>query len=336
MSSHVPQFEARFLAAWPEEHWRETPLVLAVSGGADSVALAAAMAKVKPAGGGNLLAAHFHHGLRGAEADADEQFVRQLCERLRLGLAVGRGDVLQSSQLSGDGIEADARQKRYEFLLETAHAHGARYVATAHTADDQAETILHHILRGTGIGGLGGMPRTRSLSAAVTLIRPLLEFRRTEILQYLSDRHLPYHEDSSNRDISFTRNRIRHELLPQLAAQYNPNITDALLRMGQLAGEAREIIDDLVSQLHQRATRHKSDGVEITCAAMASVPRPLVRELFVRIWREQPWPQQAMGFAEWEALAEMAVGGAAVARDFPGGVHAQRREELLLLTRPRS
>jgi tRNA(Ile)-lysidine synthase len=121
-----------------------------------------------------------------------------------------------------DGVEAAARAARYEFLQATAERLGARYVATAHTADDQAETVLHHIVRGTGLAGLAGMSRARSLGAAATLIRPLLSFRRRDVIEYLGALGQSYCEDTTNRDPAFTRSRIRHELLPLLASGLQP------------------------------------------------------------------------------------------------------------------
>ena len=156
-------FEAQLAAAWPPEDWQDVTVVLAVSGGADSVALLRAMTAVRGGGEGRLAAAHLNHQLRGAESDGDEAFVVELCGRLGIACEVGRTPAGELAAESGDGIEAAARDARYRFLAATAARLGARFVATAHTADDQAETILHRILRGTGIGGLAGIARTRPL-----------------------------------------------------------------------------------------------------------------------------------------------------------------------------
>ena len=189
-------------------------ILLAVSGGADSVALLRAIVRLKTAGEGRVVAAHLNHQLRPDEADADEAFVVDLCRRLGVACEVGRVATRpgrrrgpRSGGPAGHGIGSSKRRPT---------ACGARYVVTAHTADDQAETILHRILRGTGVGGLGGMSRTRPLGLA-TLLRPLLTFRRAELEAYLHDLGQPYCDDSSNRDVRFTRNRIRHELLPWLS-----------------------------------------------------------------------------------------------------------------------
>jgi tRNA(Ile)-lysidine synthase len=302
----------------------------AVSGGADSVALLRALQALKTGGQGRLLAAHFNHGLRGAASDADEAFVVQLCKQIGVPCEVGRAPPGRSTAWAQDGLEAAARRWRYEFLQEAAARLAARYVLTAHTADDQAETILHRIVRGTGIAGLAGMRRVRPLGPAATLVRPLLEVRRSEVLAYLADLGQPFCRDRTNEDPQFTRNRIRTELLPQLAAQYNPAVTDALLRLGRLAGEVQSVVDGIVQDLAARTLTHgPGREVRIDTGALQGQPRYVVRELLVAVWRQQEWPLQAMGFDQWELLAEMAVPGAggrqgaSQKRTLPGGILAE-------------
>jgi len=303
------------------------------------VALFRAMTAMKGGGQGRLWAAHFNHQLRGKDADADEAFVLQLCQRSGVPCEVGRAPSSAASGPAASGLEAAARHARYEFLVETAARRGARYVATAHTADDQVETVLHRILRGTGIGGLAGIQRARPLGPA-TLIRPLLAVRRVEILAYLADLGQPYCCDSSNRDTQFTRNRIRHELLPQLAAEYNPGVADVLLRLAGLAGEVQEVIDGLVEDLAQRAvTSLGPEEVGINALGLAKQPAYLVRELLMALWRRQGWPMQAMGHDQWERLEQMAARAANVARrggashTFPGEVQAEAADGRLWLRR---
>jgi tRNA(Ile)-lysidine synthase len=199
-------------------------------------------------------------------------------------------------------------------------------VVTAHTADDQAETILHRILRGTGIAGLAGMARTRPLGPAATLIRPLLGVRRSEIVDYLEALSQPYRHDSSNRDARLTRNRIRNELFPQLASQYNSGVVEALLRLGHLADELQDLVAGLVDELASRAcVRQQHHDVCIALAPLAGQPRYVVRELLVTVWRQEGWPLQAMGFDQWDLLASMLLSRpddspAPAKRMFPGSV----------------
>jgi len=236
--------ECLLAAAWPPSDWTDVTVVVAVSGGCDSVALLRAVHAIRTGGLGRICAAHLNHQLR-PDADEDEQFVVELCRHLSVTCEVGHVDVGRLAAESGNGIEAAARLARYQFLEQTAGRLGSRFVATAHTADDQAETILHRIVRGTGIRGLSGMARARPLGHA-TLIRPLLQVRRAELQTYLDSLGQPYRPDQSNADLRFTRNRIRHDTMPQLCQQYNAEVANALLRLGTLAGEVQELVDDLV------------------------------------------------------------------------------------------
>jgi tRNA(Ile)-lysidine synthase len=325
------ELPARLAAAWPAAAWQDVTVLLAVSGGADSVALLRAMVELKRGGEGRLIVAHLNHGLR-PEAETDQRFVEELCQKIGVACEVGKAKI--DGALAGDGLEAAARQARYQFLAETAGRVGARYVVTAHTADDQAETILHRILRGTGMGGLSGMGRTRPLAAA-TLLRPLLAFRREELLDYLRHLGQPFCRDASNEDRRFTRNRIRHELLPQLAEQFNPGVADALLRLGRLAGEAQAIIDRLVDTLGQRhVTIEPPCGARLDIKTLADQPAYLVGELLIAVWRQRGWPEQSMGAAQWEELSAMARGRTATRKKmFPGGVVAEIIDDGLRLTR---
>lgn len=300
--------ESKLAATWPPQAWEDVTVLVAISGGADSVALLRAMAALKRGGAGGLGAAHLNHQLRGPDADADEAFVVELCRILDLPCETARVPIGRLAAESGDGLEAAARMVRYEFLRETAERLGARYVVTAHTADDQAETILHRIVRGTGLAGLAGMPRARVLSPACTLIRPLLGFRRAELLGYLEALDQPYRSDLSNDDRRFTRNRIRHELLPRLAADFNPGVVDAILRLGYMAREVQDLVAQLVDDLSEQCVVQPCAGeLRINTRPLAGQPRYLVRELLVTAWRNAGWPLQAMGFTEWDLLAEMAV-----------------------------
>jgi tRNA(Ile)-lysidine synthase len=254
--------ESKLAEAWPPAQWADVTVLVALSGGADSVALLRAMAALKRGGAGRLCAAHLNHQLR-TDAEEDEQFVVELCGRLGVTCEVGRVAVDRLAAESSVGIESAARTARYRFLEQAAGRLGARFVVTAHTADDQAETVLHRILRGTGIRGLAGMARARPLGHA-TLIRPLLGVRRAELRVYLDDLAQPHRRDSSNLDLRFTRNRIRRRLLPRLQRQFNPDAVEALLRLGNLAGEVQAVIDGLVDEWFDRCvTVEAPDAVRI-------------------------------------------------------------------------
>jgi tRNA(Ile)-lysidine synthase len=323
-------FEGKLAQAWPPTTWGGVSVLVAVSGGPDSMALLRAMHSVQDAGLGRLAVAHFNHRLRGRESDADEAFVAEVAARLHCPYEAGYppdGGIITHR---GDGLEAAARRARYQFLTRTAAKLAARYVAVAHTADDQAETILHRILRGTGIGGLAGMGRVRPLSQATTLIRPLLGFRRAEICDYLKDIGQSCRLDATNLDPRRTRNRIRHHLLPELAARFNPDVAGALLRLGSLAGEVQSVVEALVEQLVERSLSESTPcGACIELSRLQGESRYLLREVFMAVWRRQGWPLRHMGFEQWEILATMTKPSAEgpvsppQRRTFPGGVLAE-------------
>src|SRR4051812_5247125 len=177
-------------------------LVVAVSGGADSVALLRALVEIGEPGG-RLVVAHLNHGLRGAESDGDEAFVRELCGGLPD--VEFRGERIDV-RAAGGNLEAAARRERYAWLSRVAGECGLAWGATGHTADDQAETVLHRLLRGAGLQGLRGIAVGRELRPGVTVVRPLLGATRAEVLDFLREIGQPFHEDRSNLDLRFTRN----------------------------------------------------------------------------------------------------------------------------------
>jgi tRNA(Ile)-lysidine synthase len=332
------QFLNRLKTSWPPESWRDVTIIVAVSGGADSVSLLCGLAELRDQQSpGKLVAAHFNHRLREA-SDSDAQFVQHLAKKVDVECEVGTAPK-PLEQSGGDGVEAVARSARYDFLLKTAEKFGARYVATAHTADDQAETILHRVLRGTGLAGLAGIPRTRQLNDAVTLIRPLLEFSRNDVVEYLAARHQSFCLDESNEDPSYTRNRIRHALLPQLAAQYNPQVRKALLRLGQLAGEAQHVVEQRTGQLLEQSRRQKcANQVIIDCTTLRPESPHLICETLIQLWKDQSWPLQQMGMTEWNALANLVtqhsdLRGNERRLNLPGNIRAIRSDGYLELTR---
>ena len=337
MSQEPKHLEAALAGAWPAAEWRDVHAVLAVSGGADSVAMlrAALAAKLRAGGSGRLFAAHFNHGLRPADASADESWLAALCERLAVPLEVGRGDVKALAAEQGDGLEAAARAARYDFLRESAERLGARWVAVAHTADDQVETVLHRLIRGTGVAGLAGIPRVRPLSPTVTLVRPLLAVRRADVLQYLETIGQDYRTDASNADLRFTRNRLRRDLLPKLRAEYNVDIDRALLRLAAQADQAQQLIARMARDLTTRSMSMSANSVSVDCSRLAAEPPLLVREACKIAWDAADWPLQNMGFDLWCQLAEVITQGVdGDSLNLPGGVRGIRRGDRLEISRP--
>lgn len=259
-------------------------VLVAVSGGADSVALLHVLQHLRLRLGLRLAVAHLHHGIRGAAADADAAFVRRLARQLGLPFVEEHRDVPQQAQAAGLSLEMAARAARYAFFARMAHQLGAAAVAVAHTADDQAETILLRLARGAGPQGLGGMEPV-SRRAGLKIIRPLLSIRRAEIVAFLKMHRLRWREDASNRDPHFLRNRVRHEILPLLAKRLNPQIHAALLRLAAVLREENAWLDE-----HAIAALKKCAGPTrptLSAKKLAALPLPLRRRA-LRLWLMRP------------------------------------------------
>ena len=244
-------------------------IVLGVSGGADSIAMLDSMVR---SGRFSVVVAHLNHCLRGEESDADEEFVRVLAAKAKLSFESGRANVARTAAESRRNIEAVARETRYEFLAQVARRRGAAFVATAHTRDDQVETILLRLIRGTSPRGLRGIFEQRPLGEGVTVIRPMLDATRDEVLEHCARYELDFRNDSSNFSLKLSRNRVRHELLPQLCA-LNPQFEDALLRMASLIDEDTAYLDEMVRHLANKAIVDAHSGCKIDCRPGWSDPQ---------------------------------------------------------------
>ncbi len=270
---------------------RGDTVVVAVSGGGDSVVLLDLLHRWAAAEGWRLAVAHFHHGLRGREADADAAWVRRLARRLKLPCHVGRGDVRALARARGLSLEAAARQARHAFLAATARAIGAPKIALAHHADDQVETFLLRALRGSGSEGLAGMKWKAPSPAdpALTLIRPLLDESRAALRAYARQAGLTFREDSSNRHTAQTRNLLRRRVVPWLR-RVQPALNEVLPRTMTLLGEEAECLLELAARwlkrrrppfaaLHPALQRRvvqlqvRRLGVEPDCALIESLRR---------------------------------------------------------------
>jgi len=285
-------------------HSPENGLLLAVSGGADSMSLLHGTRQLWPDGNGQIVVAHVNHQLRGGQSTADAEFVQEAAESQGLRFILLTCDVLKQREVAGGGIEEIARRNRYQLLQEAAQASGLHYVVCGHHQEDQAETVLHNILRGTGMKGLAGMSARRLLCEDVKLIRPLLSVSRAAIVEFLHARQVSWQTDASNESGEFTRNRIRQQLMPLLAKEYNPQIARSLIR---LAGHARDAeilasqvgqccLDDVVLELQPGICRLNRTRLTVW-------PQSVVRCALRLIWDRQSWPQQAMTQAHWDHLA---------------------------------
>lgn len=271
-------------------------VMAAVSGGADSVALLRVLEELRAELGIVLSVGHFNHKIRGAEAEADEQFVRELSERLGLEFYCGSGDVPAHAREKKLSLETAARELRHAWFAEIVGNGRAAKIATAHTLDDQAETVLMRVLRGAGTRGLAGIaPWQREKR----LVRPLLEITRAEIEDYLRGLKQPWREDASNRDLSHTRNRVRHELLPLLQRGYNPAIRQTLADVGEVARAEDAFLEAQAAKEFQRRVREGKPGrdgrnvaagqkqtLAIELAALSGIDPALQRRVLRRMAEE--------------------------------------------------
>ena len=261
------------IEAFAEKHHMfpaEGLLLAAVSGGADSVCLLAALMMLREKYGFTVAAAHYNHKLRGNESDRDQQFVEQLCRDKGVTLYLGSADVAAFAGENRLGIEEAARCLRYAFLSETAKKIGASRIVTAHTADDNAETVIFNLTRGTGLGGLGGIPPVRD-----DIIRPMLTVSREEVLSFLSGHALSFVEDSSNALEQYSRNRIRHRVIPVLK-ELNPRLTDSISGAASRIREDEAFLSELANRFIEENVTVVSEGIRsLDAQSLSTLPRPV-------------------------------------------------------------
>jgi len=229
---------------------------VAVSGGADSVALLRLLMELRAELGVVLSVVHFNHKLRGKASEKDEAFVAGLAEKFGLTLHVGHGDVKKKAKQEKRNLEDAARRARYAFFKKLTEGGLVDAVATAHTADDQAETVLAHILRGTGLAGLAGIHPVTSDG----IVRPLLETRRDELRKYLRAKKQTWREDATNKDTSRQRARMRKKLMPLLEKEFNPKAVEHLCKLAELAREDEALVSELAEANCRALTTERAGG----------------------------------------------------------------------------
>jgi tRNA(Ile)-lysidine synthase len=251
-------------------------LGVAVSGGADSVALLRTLMEFRAELGLVLAVVHFNHKLRGLESEEDERFVTELARVYDLPLHRAEADTKTFAREKALSIEAAARELRYAFFGKLIKDGVLDKVATAHTLDDQAETVLLRIIRGTGTSGLAGiLPRLKAGEGAI--VRPLLQTRRAEIVAYLKQIGLEWREDSTNTETVFTRNRLRHELLPQIAGSFNPEIVDSLASLAEIARAEDEYWASATAEAFVRCYRSNAIDLEEFSGLPLALQRRVLR-----------------------------------------------------------
>lgn len=264
-------------------------VLVGVSGGADSTALLHALKMLQTAVNMEIFVVHVHHGLRGEAADEDAHFVEELCRNWSIPFYLKKANVRQIAGQWGVSEEEAGRSVRYSFFDEVLTGIQGQKIALAHHQDDQAETILHNIIRGTGLKGLGGMKPIRDGK----YIRPFLEVSRSEILNYCTIHCIAYQEDASNNDLIYTRNRIRHQLIPMIEEQFNPDFKASLTRMSEIIREDEAFLSQYCRQLYEEHVGWEKNTVKIPLPFLLGCPLAVQRRL-VRLGLEK-FNQQLSG-----------------------------------------
>jgi tRNA(Ile)-lysidine synthase len=307
-------------------------VAVAVSGGADSVALLRVLLELRSELGLVLSVAHFHHGIRGAEADQDQEFVRELAASFDLQFHLGAGDAPAHARRRGSSLESAARELRLSWFAQLVSEGRAGKIATAHTLDDQAETVLMRLVRGAGTRGLAGIFPAHQEKH---LVRPLLAITRREVEAYLKAIGQSWREDSTNRDLSHTRNRVRHELLPLLERDFNPAIRQTLADVAEVARAEADYWSQKVASLLPRLLRPgepsrsgrtttgaAAGALALDLSAFQALPLALRRQVLHAIGEQMGIVLEFSHIDQLGELIDSRVGGKRLA--LPGGLTAVR------------
>ena len=317
----MPAFLER-VAATVAAHQMVSPgqtVLVALSAGADSTALLHALTQLRARLACQVSACHVHHGLRGEEADEDAQHAADLARSLGAPFVTKRTDVRALAAKRRLSLEAAAREARYRLLEEAATEMRADRIATGHTADDQAETVLLNLLRGAGLAGLAGIPPVRG-----RVIRPLLEVTRAQVAAYCRSQELSYRMDQSNLDRRFTRNRVRHEILPALR-QLQPRADAILCRLSRIARDEEAFMAEEASRRLDEIAFEGLEGLVVPLEPFQALPPALRRRLARAAIAGMKGDELDIGLERVDALVKLATSGQTGTHiELPGRLHALR------------
>lgn len=303
-------------------------VLVAVSGGADSVALVHMLAGIGNVFELKLGVAHLNHELRGSESDEDQTFVEHLAENLGLPFYTERVNVKAYQKTHGLSLEEAARNVRYTFLFETAIRHGYGKIATAHHADDNAELFLINLFRGSGPQGLKAMG---AKGYHDRVIRPLIETGRDTILAYIKNNDLTYRTDSSNHDRSFLRNRIRHDLLPLLEKDYRTGVSGVITRTAGIIAEDESFVDEMVEPMFRRAVVDEQENmISLSAPTLSEYPKAAQRRVIRKAMFHVKKNLRRITFLHTEKVVELIHANSDISSlDFPDRLRVIRKGDLL-------
>lgn len=307
---------------------RPGQLVLAgVSGGADSVCLLLVLHALSGQLKIRLTAVYVEHGIRGADSIADGRFVQQLCKELGIPFLMKQVDARAAAEAAHETLEEAARRLRYQVFHQTADALGAARIAVAHHGEDCAETMLFHLVRGTGLTGLTGIRPVRE-----QIIRPLLCVSRKEIEDYLAARQQTYVTDVTNSDLNYARNRIRHRVLPQLE-QINSRAVDHMRRTAEHLIAVEDYLAGQIREARRAAVRKTENGAEISCRTLETLHPVIRQEMIHQLLGETAGSRKDLTQRHIDGVLELAAGQTGRQISLPYGMTARRSYDTLLLER---
>jgi tRNA(Ile)-lysidine synthase len=317
-------------------------LLCAVSGGPDSVAMLHILKELNDVQqmGWKIHVAHVNHGLRGKASDEDEEFAKTLAEKLSLPYHSTTVDVKALHEKEKKTLEEAGRELRHDYLAKVALEINAQKIALAHNLDDQAETILHRILRGTGLRGLKGMAPIRVISkkADLFVVRPMIEIERYEIEAYLREKGIAYKTDLSNFDTSITRNKIRHKLFPMLESEFNPRVKMALVKLGQTSGSFYLLLREIANEVYENTKMISGEGeVCLSVEEFSKLP-PAIQTLIIdRAVKTVLGRVPQLNFEHYlEIISLCGEHGYQKAIRLPRGLEARREGYILKIAHPKA
>jgi len=313
----------------PVAVWSKHRVLVAVSGGADSVALFRTINGLR-----NEMApdaptpevVHVNHGIRGDHAERDANFVNDLATTFDANFHL-KSILLDANGAADLKSENALRELRYDAILEVAREIGARYVFTGHHQGDQVETILFRIFRGTGLAGLTGIPAVRVVDETVSLVRPFLEVERETIIAALAEWKQDFCHDQSNDGDDYSRNFLRNALLPEARSYFGPHVDQSIVRLSHHALDALEIEAAAVEDFLQEVQWQEANGpVELPMERLQKLPPAIVRAVLIRLWKTNQWPLSGMTYGHWLQLSTLVsqnnIKGTLV-KNLPGNVRAE-------------
>ncbi len=301
-------------------------VIIGLSGGADSVALFLLLCELRASFSLKLCAVHLNHGIRGSEADEDESFCKKLCAEYETEFVSRKDDIPAVAAAEGITVEEAGRKRRYEFFEEIRSERSADKIAVAHNRNDNAETVLHRILRGTGIKGLAGIPPVRG-----NIVRPLLGCGREEIEEYIAAAGKSFRSDSTNFQNDYTRNKIRNVLIPYLERDFNGSVTEALLRLSELSSERESFTQRIVSERFRLCSSDENGSLSVKIAELNKNDVFIVKEIIRLALKTAAKSLKDIDMRHIDAVLDIKDGKTGRKIELPYGLTARKSYERLII-----